>query len=340
MNKKSVAKFIGRKEVLGVFLILFMVFAFYSVKLMSASPYVVTTQRVGTYSEEGTLKHEAYLEPNDLYGYRVTMDEYPIPLVDRFLLIYDYRSSPPLKEGSYHILVKAEYYVNKGSDEVVLWEEVLFDERGNLTGGAFTSEYVLDMKDFSNTSNRITSELGVRRLKNRITIEATVTGTGTVGDRKITESFDHSVELIRDPTAELYYFTDTSKVEKRALTETLRTEKEASVLGFSGNLGTAQTASTVLAALMLIPLLGYVYISRKPKDELAGIREYMVKGAPGTVEKVVTLKTPKDLETTFELIDRPILHYREGDEEVYAIIDDGVSYEYRKPLPEKEKEAS
>ncbi|KUH34063.1 hypothetical protein APY94_03565 [Thermococcus celericrescens] len=340
MNKEGITKFIRRKEVLGIFLVLFIVFGFYSVKLMSASPYIVTTHKIGTYREEGTLKHEAYLEPNDLYGYRLTMDNYPIPLVDRFLLTYTYRSQPPLSEGSYHIVVKAEYYVNKGSEEIVLWEEPLFDERGNLTDGGFTAEYVLDMKGFENTSKRISSELGVKRLKNRITIETTVTGTGSVGGREIRENFDHTVELVRDSTAELYYFTDTSKAEKRALTETVRTEKDASVLGITSALGTAQTVTTVLALLMLIPLLGYVYTSRAPKDELAKIRPYVVKGAPGPVEKVVELKTPKDLETTFELIDKPILHYIEGDEEVYAIIDNGVSYEYRKLLPGEGKEAN
>ncbi|ASJ08436.1 hypothetical protein A3L11_03980 [Thermococcus siculi] len=340
MKKESVTKFIRRKEVLGIFLVLFIVFGFYSVKLMSANPYVVNTQRIGTYREEGTLKHEAYLKPNELYGYRVTMDDYPIPLVDRFILRYTYHSEPQLSEGSYHVVVRAEYYVNKGSEEIVLWDEKLFEERGDLTNGGFTTEYVLDMGKFATDSGEIAKELGVKRLKNRITIETTVNGKATVGGKEISEDFDHSVELIRDSAAELYYFTDTSKAEKRALTERTVTENDATVLGITSDLGTAKVVTTVLAALMLLPLLGYVYVSRPPKDELSKVRPYVVKGAPGEVEKVVALKTPKDLETTFELVDKPILHYIEGDEEVYAIIDDGVSYEYRRPLPQEEEKAN
>ncbi len=37
----------------GAFLILFLLFAFYSVKFMSASPYVVKTQKLGTFSDMG-----------------------------------------------------------------------------------------------------------------------------------------------------------------------------------------------------------------------------------------------------------------------------------------------
>ncbi|WP_371807529.1 hypothetical protein [Thermococcus sp. CX2] len=59
-----------------------------------------------------------------------------------------------------------------------------------------------------------------------------------------------------------------------------------------------------------------------------------------TLYMEVVLRTPKDLETTFELLDKPILHYIEGEEEVYAIIEGGISYEYRKPLPEEKKKAN
>ncbi|NJE45853.1 hypothetical protein E3E35_00205 [Thermococcus sp. GR7] len=68
----------------------------------------------------------------------------------------------------------------------------------------------------------------------------------------------------------------------------------------------------------------------------------IITGGP-TIEKellngdLIVPRTPKDLETTFELLDKPILHYIDGEEEVHAIIDDGISYEYRKPLPKEEK---
>ncbi|NJE42849.1 DUF5305 family protein [Thermococcus sp. GR6] len=340
MKKEKILGFVMRKEVLGVFLVLFLIFGFYSVKLMSAHPYVVSTENLGNYEAEGTLKHAAYLEPNELYGYLVTMDNYPISLVDRFLLRYTYSSQPALSSGTYRVTGTVEYYVNKGNEKVVLWDETLFDEKGQLQDGGFTIEYVLNMEELDDMSARISEELGIKRLKKRVTITANVTGIGTVYGKEIKESFNHEVELIKDPTAGLYYFTEASKAEKRTLTETVREEASASVLGITSNVGTAKTVTTVLALLMLVPLLGYVYTARAPKDEMAKIRPYIVKGSPGTVQKNIVLRTPKDLETTFELLDKPILHYIDGEEEVYAIIDDGISYEYRKPLPKEEKKGN
>ncbi|ASJ11653.1 DUF5305 family protein [Thermococcus thioreducens] len=340
MKKEKFAGFIRRKEVLGVFLILFLVFAFYSVKLMSASPYVVNTQTLGTFKEEGQLKHAAYLKPNEIYGYMVFRDEYPISLVDRFLLTYTYSSNPPLSTGTYEVTGKVVYYVTKGSEEVTMWEGTLFDEKGKLQNGGFTVEYTLDMGELDRMTAEVSNELGMKRLNRRVIITTKVLGTGNVGGKEITRSFDHEVELIRDSGAGLYYFTDTSKSAKKTLTTTTKEEVSASVLGVTSSLDTAKVMTTLLALLMLIPLVGYVYTSRPSKDELAKIRPYIVKGAPGPVQKRVVLKTPKDLETTFELVDKPVLHYIEGEDEVFAIIDDGISYEYRKPLPQGGEEAS
>ena len=340
MKKEKLIRFMRRKEVLGVFLVLFLVFGFYSVKLMSASPYVVNTQTLGTFKGEGQLKHAAYLKSNEIYGYMVFRDEYPISLVDRFLLTYAYHSNPPLSTGTYEVTGKVVYYINKGSEEVIMWEDTLFDKKGKLQEGGFTAEYTLDMEKLDDMSSEVSKELGIKRLNRRIIITTKVSGTGEVNGKEINESFDHEVELIRDSGAGLYYFTEAKKISRKTLTTTTKEEVSASVLGVTSDLDTAKVVTTLLAFLMLIPIVGYVYTSRPPKDELAKIRPYIVKGAPGPVQRRVVLKTPKDLETTFELVDKPILHYIDGEDEVFAIIDDGISYEYRKPLPPEGDEAS
>ncbi|ASI98358.1 DUF5305 family protein [Thermococcus celer] len=338
MKEKKLIWFIGRKEVLGAFLILFLLFAFYSVKFMSASPYVVKTQKLGTFSDMGELRHSAYLKPNEIYGYLISRDEYPISLVDRFLLNYTYRSNPPLSTGTYEVTGKVTYYVTRGSKDVTLWEETLFDERGKLQNGGFTVERKLDMGKIEEMSGNVSRELGMTRLKRRITVTVKASGTGEVGGKAVNEKFDHEVELVRDGGAGLYYFTNTEKTTRKPLTATSREEVSASVLGVTGDLNTAKVVTTLMALLMLIPVVGYAYTSRPPKDEMARIKRYMVNGVPGQVQKRVVLKTPKDLETAFELLDRPVLHYVDDNEEVFAIIDEGVSYEYRKPLPGKRNE--
>lgn len=340
MKKEDIIRFIKRKEVFGVFLVLFLVFGFYSVKLMSASPYVVNTHRLGVFREEGTLQHGAYLKPNELYGYLVFKDEYPVSLVDRFLLTYTYRTSPKMSEGAYRITGTAVYYVNKGNDEVVLWEEPLFEYKGGLKDGGFTAEYVLDMGELGERSKEIAEDLGMKRLKRRIMISVWVEGLATVNGKVIKEEFTHEIELVRDSTAGLYYFTEPTKTGSRVLTKSVRKEATASVLGINSSVDTAKVVTTLLALLALIPVIGYVYYSRPPKDELAKVRAYIVKGAPGPVQKRVVLKTPEDLKRTFELVDKPILHYIDGEDEVFAVIDEGISYEYRKPLPREEEEAN
>jgi len=47
------------------------------------------------------------------------------------------------------------------------------------------------------------------------------------------------------------------------------------------------------------------------------------------VEKRVILATKEDLKKTFDLLDKPILHYKDGEEDVYTIIDGNIAYEYR-----------
>jgi len=339
-NRKDISKAVMRKEVLGLFLVLFILFGAYSVKLMGAQPYVVSTRSLGTFTGEGELSHTAVLKNNTLYGPSASMEDYPLPLVDELKLRYEYNSQPGLRNGTYTFTVKVTYYVNKGTQEVVLWEETPFSERGNLTDGGFTSEYTLNTTELDNRSATIAKELGLRRLKRRVTVTASVNGVGYVGGRKIVEKFTHQSELIKDTGAGLYYFTNVKKSEKKPLTATTTAKASASVLGIEGDVGTARTATTALALLMLVPLLGYVYTSRPPRDEMSKLRPYIVKGTPRSVDKRVALNSPDDLRKSFELLERPILNYIAGEDEVYVIIDGDTAYEYRKPLPRKGEKAN
>ncbi|ASJ10391.1 hypothetical protein A3L12_03280 [Thermococcus sp. P6] len=331
MKRKKLNGFFRRKETLGVFLILFVVFAFYSLKFMSANPYVVNTERTGTFREAGELRQTAYLKPNELYGTVVSRGEYPISLVRGFRLEYTYSSDPALEEGTYEVTGRAVYYVNRGSEEAVLWEETLFEERGELQDGGFTVEKTLDMEKLDGISSNVSEELGIKRLNRRITVTARVSGSGEAGGERITEKFDHTAELVRDGGAGLYYFTNTNSTVRKTLTSSSREKVSASLLGITMDLGTARIVTPLVAMLMLIPPIGYLYTSRPEKDELGRIRGYVVEGKPGEVRERITVKTPGDLEKVFELVDRPVLHYVDGDDEVFAIIDGGTSYEYRKP---------
>jgi len=340
MMKRKISKFLRRKWVLGTFLLLFVVFGLYSLKLMSAQTYVVSTRSLGAFEAEGKLSHVGVFGNNTLYGASASMENYPLPLVEEFKMTYDYASNPRLSEGNYTLLVKATYYVTKGTEEVVLWEETLFRDEGKLKDGSFSSSYTLNLIDLDNRSTEIAKELGIKRLRRRVTVTATVNGKGKLGGKEVVERFTHTSELVRDSSAELYYFADTTKKESRPFTETSTSKANTTVFGISSDVESAQTATAVLALLMLAPLLGYVYLGRGPKDEMKRLKPYMVKGAPRKVERKVYLRTEKDLEKAFDLLDKPIMTYIDGEEEVYVIIDDGVAYEYRKPLPGAKRTAN
>ncbi len=338
--KRKILKFFRRKEVIGIFLLLFIVFGIYSLKLMSAQTYVVSTRSLGTFMADGKLSHVGVFGNNTLYGSSAAMENYPLSLVKEFRMVYNYKSNPGLSEGNYTFVVKTTYYVSKGTQEVVLWQETLFKDGGRLRNGSFSSSYTLNVVDLDNRSAEIAKELGIKRLRRRVTVTATVTGRGKIGSREVTENFNHSSELVRDPSAELYYFVDTTKKESRPFTETSTSKANTTVFGISSEVEKAQATTAALALLMLVPLVGYVYLGRGPKDEMKKLRPYIVKGAPRKVDRKVYLRTEEDLEKAFDLLDKPIMSYIDGEEEVYVIIDDGVAYEYRKPLPGAKRTAN
>lgn len=55
---------------------------------------------------------------------------------------------------------------------------------------------------------------------------------------------------------------------------------------------------------------------------MEGLKNYTVEG------KRVELASPKDLERVFELVDRPTIHYRDGDTDAYVIANGETVYEY------------
>lgn len=336
----SFLRFFKSRRVAAIFLLLFLVFGFYSVKLIRAQAQMVVTKDVGTFKAHGELEHSAVFLKNSLYGEKGSMDNYPRALVDAFDLTYRYQSEPGLSEGHYIISVTTVYYVTKGTEEVSLWEEESFHREGKLVNGSFEESFTLNMTELNNRSALISEELGIKRLKRKMVFSATVIGTGDVNGRKVNEEFSHTGELVDDIGASIYYFSDAEKVEKKPFVDRSIVKTNASVLGINSNVETGRTVTTFLAFGALLPVLGYLYTSRPPKDETSKLRPYIVRGTPGKVSRKVVLESYDDLKKTFELIDRPIMNYREGNEDVYVIIDEGVAYEYRRQSPESEKPPS
>ncbi len=340
-KKEKIKKYLKKRGVLAIFLVLFLIFGFYSVKLMNAHPYSISRETVGVYTQEGKLTHSAILRNNSLYGSTLQSDYYPISLVKEFLLKYTYAFTPSKSiTGTYDVIGTVKYSVSRGDKNVVLWEDKLFENKGNLQDGKFTIEYRMNVSEINKRESEISKQLGIRRLKRSITITINVRTKGNVYNKAVTESFKHTISLMEDLNAGLYYFNTPEKVTKRTITKTISEKNDINLFGIRVDVETARIVAPILALIFLIPLMGGVYTlkSTMPQDELRRIRPYIVEGMPGKVEKKILLSTSEDLEKTFELVDKPILHYADDGEEFYVIIDGNIAYEYRRPLEEHVEE--
>ncbi|AIF70242.1 hypothetical protein PAP_09320 [Palaeococcus pacificus DY20341] len=335
-------KYLTKKAVLGVLVVLVLVFSFYSVKLMGAQSYSVINKRVATYTQEGVLLHTALLKNNTLYGDTLSREEYPIPLVENFLFTYRYRFNPgDVVRGNYSLTGKVTYSVNKGNQEVVLWEEELFSERGKLDNGKFLVNFGLNLEQLNNRTNEISEELGLKRLNRKITFEAKVDLIGVIAGKEVKESFTHTMNFMQDSTAGLYYFTNEKQTTQEVLTNTITRETSVRILGITTRVSTAKKVIPALLLLFLTPLLGGVYTirSQMPPREFKGLEAFMIEGVPQHVSKKVFLASKEDLKKTFDLVDKPIMHYKDGDEDVYVIVDEGIAYEYREMNPKEQENA-
>ncbi|WP_461864857.1 DUF5305 family protein [Thermococcus sp.] len=331
-KKERLKGYLKRKEVLAGFLVLFLIFGFYSVKLMSTHSYSMNRETVGTYTQEGKLLHTAILKDNALYGTTMRSKYYPAPLVEGFLLTYAYRFAPMTSvEGTYDVVGIVTYAVNRGDKEVVLWKEKLFEEKGKLKDGKFTVEYKMNLSDLNRKDQQISDQLGIKRLRRSITITANVKAKGEAYGKAVSETFTHTISLVRDSTAGLYYFDDPEKITRKSVTTTSTQKNSVKMLGIQTDVETAKKVVPLLALIFLIPLMGGAYTikSTMPHDDFKRIRPYIVEGVPRKVDRKVIMSSRADLEKAFELVDKPILHYIDGEEDVYAIIDDSVAYEYR-----------
>lgn len=329
---EHIKRYITRKEVLAALVVLVFVFSFYSVKAMSLRPYSTYTEKVGQYSQKGVLYHTALLKNNTLYGDTLSREDYPIPLVDGFMLTYRYRFTPgDVVRGNYSLVGRVIYSVSKGKDEVVLWQEELFRKEGDLKNGEFVENFDLNMSTLDNRTAEIVKELGLKRVNRKIVFETNVNVIGVIAGREVKENFGQNMSLVKDGSAGLYYFTNTEESSQRTLTSRITKENYVTKFGITMRARTAKKVFPLLALIFLTPLMGGIYTIRAqaPPRRFKDLEAYIIEGFPGEVRKKVVLASREDLKKAFDLVDKPIMHYVDVEDEVYVIVDGEVAYEYR-----------
>jgi len=319
------------RYLIAVLAILTVIFAALSIVFVPEDPSRLVNRKIAVYTQGGVLYHTAFLKNNSLYGMTLSDENYPTSLVDKIAVNYVYRTSEEV-EGKYHFYGKAIYTISRGNKEIIMWEDELFNETGDLDKGRFSTLASLNFASLNQRFEEISNELGMNRLDRKIRIYVNVTEKGVFGEKETVDEFSHLIEVIKDP-AGVYYFRNSDKILKKSVTTEEIVEKYVSFFGFSLNVSTAKMIFPPLLIASSIPLTAGVYLRRrKTFDDLKELREFIVEGNRMNIERRIRLNSVEDLKKTFELLDKPIIHFTSNGKETYVIVDKDIAYEFNRDL--------
>ncbi|WP_324735130.1 DUF5305 family protein [Thermococcus sp. SY098] len=327
-------KRINKKKVGFVIAIaVFLLFSAYSAVALQKDPETITSQKVGRYIQRGVFQHKAFFSNTSLYGDVKSMKYYPKDITESISGVYVYTFTPGDDiTGKYKLTIVTTYYISKGKEKIVLWEDKLVEREGELENGMMGEAITFNMKDMNRRMEAVKEGLGVRRISRETKIVVQVLAKGKVNGKYVKEEFDQTINMVIDSGNGLIYFTNDEVEAKKNIIDKNVQVNYVSFLGKPITVAKARKLFPILALLSALPIFGMVYTekTKTPRDELKDLRRYMIEGIPNKVDKKITLATEEDLKRTFELIDKPIMHYQEGNSDVYAIVDNGVVYEYRR----------
>ncbi|AHF81314.1 Hypothetical protein TES1_1939 [Thermococcus paralvinellae] len=326
-----------RKITFGMLLIFFLLFSTYSVLAFQKESVTRTTKNVGSYMQKGVFQHKAFFSNVSLYGNVKSMEYYPKDITESIAGVYVYTLTPGEEiTGKYKLTIVTTYYTSKGKEKIIFWEEKLVERSGDLENGMIVEAISFDLNEINKRTTEVTEGLGIKRLSRDIKIIVQVSAKGKVNGKEVNEKFEQTINMVIDSGNGLIYFTNEEVKTKKNLVDREVKTNFLSVLGKPTSVSTAKKAFPILALLSALPIFGMVYTAKAngAKDGLEDLKRYIIKGIPNKVDKKITLATEEDLRKTFDLIDKPIMHYQEGDNDVYAIVDDGIVYEYRRDLEE------
>lgn len=309
------------------------IFTAYSGLAYSREPTTTDTSYETAYVERGELTHVGFFTNETVYKNGTSLEYYPEKITSYITGNYVYMTKPEVA-AHYKLTLKTDYYVTSGKERIYIVNTSQTLGEGDFSG-TFSVPVTFNVTDIENSLKQIREGTGLYRAEANVYLLVEVASEGRDG-------FTQKISLVSD-TAGLLILQDTEKEYKKVVRHVNTTINTVNFLGKEVNVSTARTVFPAMAVLFIIPPLGFAYFSRERKvDELKGLRKFIVEGVPsdiGTIDPV-NLESVEDLEKVFDLVDKPIVHYRQDGEDVYAIADGDVVYEYRKPLPGEGKEAN
>lgn len=304
---------------LSVFLSL--TFAVYSGVAYSMEPTTTEATYSTVYTQEGHFANYGLFSNETVYKNGTSLAYYPSGITDA--VVGEYRFSSDGSRGSYEVMLHVNYYVTSGKRRVYLLNETKLLAKG-VFADSFNVPVELNFTEMDGELRKIREGTGLYRAEREVYITVKVLANGR-------EPFTQEIRVKRDASGMLY-FDGTEKDYRKIVRNVSVMTNSLSFAGSDVRVSTARTVFPAMALLFAIPPAGFLYSKRekrktKPKV-LKGLENYTVEGTLPEGRRV-ELSSPKDLERVFELVDRPLIHYKDGEIDVYAIADGEIVYEYR-----------
>jgi len=297
------------------------IFALYSGVAYSREPVTTKATYSRVYTQEGHFKNYGLFSNETVYRNGTSLAYYPSKITDA--IIGEYRFSSEGSRGSYKATLHVNYYVTAGKKKVYLVNDTQLLAKGTFSG-SFKIPVVLNFTELNGQLKKVREGTGLYRAEREVYVTVKVLANGR-------EPFAQEIHLKHD-ASDIMYFTGTEKEYQKVVRSVSTTMNSLSFLGSNVGVSTAKTVFPAMVLLFALPPVGFIYSRRERKEtktkELKGLKKYTVEGTPPQGRRI-ELSSPEDLERVFELVDRPIIHYRNDEVDVYAIADGDTVYEYR-----------
>ncbi|WP_297489259.1 hypothetical protein [Thermococcus sp.] len=321
MRKFSIERKLVVKATIAGFLVLALLFSAYSVTAYKKSPETTKVTYRTLYTERGDMSHAGFFSDESVYRNGTSLENYPGKITRRIEGVYRYSINPGTA-GSYRAVLRTDYYVVSGKKRISLMNRTWGSWSGRFSG-SFSLPVSFNVSSLEKGLKEIREGTGLYRASGDtyLLVEVDIPGR---------ETFTHRVSLSTNGLGMLS-LKDTSKDYKKVERYSKILDNRLGFAGGSVSVSTGRKLFPLMAILFVLPPLGFLHKRGGKREEMSSLRKFIVEGTPSEAEMVsVALGSVEDLGKVFDLVDKPIVHYVEGDRDVYAILDGEVAYEYLK----------
>jgi len=300
------------------------------------------TETLCTYEHTGTYDYVAQLKPSIIYGNKTTLmpgeGALYTAIVKQINLTFTYVFSCNPKPENTTISHQITILVESPGRWMKKLSDAEAKEMFKLSSGLNFSIQVNCTK-IRELVDSIDRETGTRSSTYSIHIKPEIRITANITKQKINETFTPELTIAFKSEAEKGNYIDIQNLNQTkpgAITETHQI--------FLPRVQTQRTISyvaTVVTAIALI-ISAFLYVRYKPPAPPEKIIEKhtapyndliakTTKPAPET-ETTIEIETLEDLAKIAEILARPILHTKKGEEHTFYIIDNNTKYQYKRKV--------